>query len=163
MTFTVFSAYFEKVMSSDGTGHALLTSSLACPSSTIQWVCPFLPSMPDQCLILRSITPSITSLVCTRVFLELRGLFLHSGTEIPPPYASGTLPSYNGHGYDGKDHLGGSRRRDHRNLSLDFFVSDTGGMTAQSTSAGTYEFTTFGHTTEVGSGAGFPESPSNAL
>jgi len=121
--------------------------------------------MRNRSLLLRRITPSITSLVCTRVFLELRGLLLHSGTESPPPYASGTIPWYHGAGDDRKDSLGGLRRHDRQNLSLDFFVSDPGGTTAQSTSAGVHEPTTFGNTTvgtEVSSVAGFKWSPLSA-
>lgn len=103
--------------------------------------------MHGRCSLLRSITPSVTSLTCTRVFLEFRGLFLHSGTESPPPYVSGTSSSYRDNpGDDRKGYLGGSLRRDHRNLSLDLFVSDPGGTTGQSTSTGAYAFTTFGNT-----------------
>ena len=137
--------------------------STARSPSNIQWVCTFSPSlMHDSCLILHSITPNITSVTCTRVILALRGLFLHSGTDNPPPYASGTLPPYQDSGTDRKD--GGLRRRNRRNLSLDFPVSDPEGTTAQSTSAGVYELTTFGNTTfgmDVGSVAGFTGSPSS--
>jgi len=114
-------------------------------------------------LTLRSITPSITSLACTRVILALRGLFLHSGTNSPPSYEPGTLPPYRASGTDRKD--ADSRRRSRQNLSLDFLVSDAGGTTAQSTSAGVYELTTFGNTTfgmEVSSIAGITESPTSA-
>ena len=119
--------------------------------------------MHDQCLILRSITPSITSLACTRVILALRGLFLHSGTDSPPSYESGTLPPYRASGTDRRD--AGSRRRNRRKPSLDFLVSDAGGTTAQPTSEGVYELTTFGNTTfgmEVSPIAGFTESPVSA-
>ena len=119
--------------------------------------------MHDRSLVLHSITPSITSLACTRVFLELRGVILHSGRESPPPYASGTLPSYHARGDDRNDYLGSSRQHHRRNLSLDFFVSDAGGTTAQSTSAGVYELTPFGNTTvgmEVNSIVGFTGRPS---
>ena len=142
-------------------------TSIALSSSGIQWVCTFLISpMHDLCSLIHSITPSVASIACTRVFLELRGLFLHSGTENPPPYASGTLPSYHNNPGDGrKGYLGGPLPRDHHNLSLDLFVSDPGGTTGQSTSASAYEFTTFGNTT-VGMGvnpdAGLTESPSSA-
>jgi len=122
--------------------------------------------MQDQYSLLRSITPIITSIACTRVFLEFHGLLFHSGTENPPSYESGTLPPYNGPGNDRKDDLGGSRRRNRRNLSLDFLVSDRGEFTtAQSTSAGVYELTTFENTTsgmEVSSSAGFTGSPPSA-
>ena len=121
--------------------------------------------MHDRSSFLRRITPSITSLACTRVFLELRGFILHSGTESLPPYASGTLPSYHGPGDDRKDALEGLRRRNRRNLSLDSFVSDLGETTTQSTSAGVYELTTLGNTvigTDVSSIAGFTGSPSSA-
>ena len=118
--------------------------------------------MHHQCLHTScSIAPSITSLACTRVILALRGVLLHPGTESPPPYASGTLPPYHDPSDGRKGHLGGSRRRGHQNLSLDFFVSEPGEATGQSTSAGAYEFTTFGDTTtgmEVGSSAGFTAS-----
>ena len=138
--------------------------STARSSSIIQWVCTFSPSpMHDRCSILRSITPSITSLACTRVILALRGLFLHSGTDSPTSYEHSTLPPYRASGTDRKD--AGSRRRNHRHLSLNFFVSDARGTPAQSTSAGVYELTTFGNTTfgmEVSSIAGFTESPASA-
>ena len=137
--------------------------STARSSSIVQWVCTFSPSpVYDRCLLLPSITPSITSLACTRVILALRGLFLNSGTDSPPSYESGTLPSYRTPGTDRKD--AGSRRRNRRNLSLDFLVPDAGGTTAQSTSAGVYELTTFGNSTfgmEVNSIAGFTESPAS--
>lgn len=119
--------------------------------------------MHVRCLLLRSITPSITSLACTRVILALRGLFLHSGTDSPPIYEPGTLPPYRASGTDRK--AAGSRRRNRRNLSLDLLVFDAGRMSAQSTSAGVYELTTFGNTTfgmEVSSIAGFTESPASA-
>ena len=96
---------------------------------------------------MRRITPSITSVACTRVFLELRGLILHSGAENPPSYAPDTFPSYHIPSDDRKDSLGGLQRRNRRNVSLDFFVSGPGGTTAQSTSTGVYELTTFGNTT----------------
>ncbi len=118
--------------------------------------------MHDRSLLLRRITPSITSLACTRVFLELRGLILHSGTENLPPYAPGTFPSYHGPGDDQKGSSEGLRRRNRRSLSPEFFVSDPGGTTAQSTSAGVYELTNFGNTTigtDVSSIAGFTGSP----
>lgn len=149
MSFTVFSCHFEKVnIYQVQQRHALLTVSIALSSSSIQWVCTFLLSpMHDQSLHLRRITPSITSIACTRVFLELRGVILHSGTENPPSYAPNTLPSYHVPSDDQKDSLGGLQRRNRRNVSLDSFVSDTEGTKAQSTSAGIYELTTFGNTT----------------
>jgi len=92
-------------------------------------------------LTLRSITPSITSLACTRVILALRGSLLHSSVDGPSVYKSGTLrPSC-------EDYLGGSRRPNRRKL----------------TSVGVFELTTFGNTTvgaEVSSIAGFTGSPS---
>ena len=109
--------------------------------------------MIDAYLILRSITPSITSLACTRVFLALRGSYLHSGTG----------HSHHDPGDDRKDYHGGLRRRDDRNLSLDFFVSNPGGTTAQSTSEGVYDLATFRTTTvgmEVNSIVGFAGGPS---
>jgi len=112
---------------------------------------------------MHSITPSITSLACTRVILALRGLFLHSGMDAPPSYTSGTLPPYRDSGTDRKD--GSSRRHNRRNLSLGFLASDPAGTTAQSTSAGVYELTTFGNTTfgiEVSPVTGFTGSPSSA-
>ena len=88
-------------------------------------------------LTLRSITPSITSLACTRVILALRGLFLDSSVDGSSVYKSGTLrPSR-------KDYLGGSRRPNRR----------------KPTSTGVFELTTFGNTTEVSSIAGFAGSP----
>lgn len=123
-------------------------------------------TMHSRCSHLHSLTPSITSLTCTRVILEFRGLFLHSGTQNPHPYAPGTLPSYrNNPGDDQKDYSGGSLPSDHRNLSLDFFVSDPRGTTGHFTSAGAYELTTFGNNTVemgVGPDAGLTESPSGA-
>jgi hypothetical protein len=81
----------------------------------------------------------------------------------PPSYASGTSPPYRGSGTGRKD--GGSRRHNYQNLSLDFLVSDPGGTTAQSTSTGVYELTTFGNTTigmDMSSVAEFTGSPSSA-
>ena len=142
MGFTVFSGYFEKVMSQVQHHLSLAHSPLARSSSTVQWVCTFSSSpIHDQCLLLRSITPSITSLACTRVFLALRGYYLHSGTNNPPSRTHNTFPS--SHDPD-----------DVRNLSLDFFASGRSGTTARSTSAGAYEVTTFENTTvgmELGS------------
>lgn len=93
----------------------------------------------------------------------MRGLFLRPGTENPPSYASGTLPPYYGPGEDRKDYLENSRRHNRRSLR----TSDLGGAgtTAQFTSAGAYELTTFGNTTfgsEVALSAGFVGSPSSA-
>ena len=95
-------------------------------------------------LTLRSITPSITSLACTRVILALRGLFLDSSVDGQSVHKSG--PSRN----SGTD----------RKLSL---VLDLNGATGQFTSAGILELTTFGNTTvgaEVSSITGFTGSPS---
>lgn len=141
----------------------MLTISVARSSNIAQWVCnSYLPPCTISAYIfLCSIVPSVTSLACTRVIMALRGLLLHSGTENPPPYASGTLPSYHDPSGDPKDYLGGSRRHDHRSLSLDFFVSGPEGTT---TSAGAYELTTFGDTTirtEGSSSAGFIVRPPN--
>jgi hypothetical protein len=111
-------------------------------------------------LTLRSITPSITSLACTRVILALRGLFLHSDTESPP-----TLPPYHNSGTHRKDLLGSPRRRNRRNLPFDPLVSDPRGATGRSTSVGVYDLTTFGNTTvgiEVSSFAGFAGGPPSA-
>ena len=142
----------------------MLTTSIARSSGITQWVCNsyLSPYTINAHIFLCSIAPSITSLACTRVILALRGLLLHSGTESPPPYASGTLPSYHDPSDDRNEYLGGSRRRDHRNRSLDFFVSAAEETIGQSTSAGAYEFTTFGGTTsgtEVGSSVGFTGLP----
>ena len=88
-------------------------------------------------LTLRSITPSITSIACTRVILALRGLLLHSSVDGRSVYKSGTLqPSR-------KDYLGGTRRPNRRKL----------------TSVGFFELTTSGNTTEVSSIAGFTGNP----
>jgi len=106
--------------------------------------------MIDAYLLLHSITPSITSLACTRVFLALRGSYLHSGTD----------HSHHDPGDDRKDYHGGLRRCDDRNLSLDFFVSNPGGTTAQSTSEGVYDITTFTVGMEVNLVVGFTGSPS---
>lgn len=144
----------------------MLTPSIALSSSGIQWVCIFLPSpMHDWNLILPSIVPSIASVTCTRVFLELRGSILHSGTESPLPCTSGTSSSYRGSSHDRNDHLRSSRQHNRRNLSLDFFVSDPGGTTAQSTSTGVYELTTFGNNIvgmEASSNVGFTGRLSSA-
>lgn len=123
--------------------------------------------MRDQCLPIRSLIPCITSLTCSRVFLEMRGLFLHPGLDNPPPYASGTLPPYHDPGDDRKDYLGSSRRHNRRGPLLDFLASDlgSGGTTPQFTSAGVYELTSFWNTTlgtEVISGAGFMGGPTSA-
>ena len=122
--------------------------------------------MHSRYLLLCSITPSITSLACARVILELRGLLLDSGTESPLPYASDTVTSYHDPKDGRKDHLGGSRRRDPGNLSSDFFVSSPGGTIGHSTSVGAYEFTNFGNTTfgmEVSSIAAFTGRPSSTV
>jgi len=146
--------------------HALLTASTALSPGSVQWVRTFLPSpTPNQYSLLHSITPSITSLACNRIILALRGVLFHSGTDNPPPYASGTLPSYHRPSGNRDYHLDPSRRRDHGNLSLDFVVSDPGGTTGQSASVGVYELTTFENTTfgmEVSSISGFTGSPSSA-
>jgi len=89
-------------------------------------------------LTLRSITPSIASLACTRVILALCGLLLHSSVDGPSVYKSGTFrPSRKGY-------LGGSRRPNRRKLA----------------STAVFELTTFGNTTELSSIAGFMGSPS---
>jgi len=95
-------------------------------------------------VLFSGIAPSITSLACTRVFLALRGCYLHSGTDDPP---SRTYSSYHDPINDRKDYFVGLGRRGDQNLSMDFFVSDPGGTTDQSTSAGAYEITTFGNAT----------------
>ena len=105
------------------------------------YIHPFSPYVINSHLLLCSITPSITSLACTRVFLALRGYYLHSGTDDPPSRTENTLPSHHDPSED-------------QNLSLDFFTSGQEGTTAQSSSAGAYEVTTFGNTTvgmELGS------------
>jgi hypothetical protein len=144
-------------------GHAFLTAFLALSSIAVQWVCAFSPSFGyNQCSPPHSVTPSIASIACARVILALRGMFLHSGTGSPPPYASGTLPSYHEPHHDRKEQCADSRRN-HQNFSLDFFASGPGGTTEQSTSAGVYELTTFANTTvrmDVSSIAGFTGNPS---
>lgn len=119
--------------------------------------------MRDKYLHIHSLIPCIASITCSRVFLEMRGLFLHPGTENPPSYISDTLPPYHDPGSDQKYHLGSSRGHNHRNRLLDFLGS--GGTTAQLTSTGVYELTTFEDTTfgvEVSPSAGFIGSPSSA-
>ena len=93
--------------------------------------------MHDRSSFLRRITPSITSIACTRVFLEL------SGTR---PYA-----------------YGGRNRRNRSMRTV--IVRGPVGTTAQSTSAGAYALTTLGNTTigtDVGSIAEFTWNPSSA-